>query len=415
MGTNCPCREKARFVANIWHLDTAAADSRDKITGFSNCARKAMQVRCKLAIELGFMRPLRMRVYLQVLMFSICLSSESLAQRPVPTSTYTLHAYKEPRPWSLGEIPLPPSTVLAITPAGALLVLIPQPERKWLLKELIGWSTLTPKEKSLAVGGSHVGPDEDVWITGDLTVSRDGRYVVVRITTRRRLSKPDVFDVEASVTVVDLNTFSIRDKRTTTDPLIAGAQWFLTKDNLLVSNAITGLPRTNQQSTSAVTENYHAAVLDLPDLKSAGTCSYTKFLEFDGSRWRTEEEKTTNVKCAAVLQAANVETVNDLPGENGLVVKLAKELHAPSNCSITNVSDDQRFALYDCSEGHQAWDAVITTSRSLLVLSTANSTAALSIALRVKQPTVATLATADNQQYLILVREGIKVEAYRVP
>lgn len=336
-----------------------------------------MRVRYRLAIELGFMRPLPMRVYLQVLMFSICLSAECLAQSPVPQFTHTLNAQKEPRPWSLGEIPRPPSTALALTPAGALLVLIPQPERKWVLKELVGWSTLAPEERSLAVSGSYVGPDEDVWITGDLTVPTDGRYVVIRITTRRRPSKPDVFDAEAYVVVVDLNTFSIKDKRTTMDPLIAAAQWSLTKDNRLVSNALIRVTRTNQQSTSAVTENYDAAVLGVPDLKSAETCSYTKSLEFDGSRWRTTEEKTTNVKCAAVLQAANVATVNDLPRENSFV-RLAKRLNAPSNCSITNKSEDERFALYDCSEGHQAWDTVITTSRSLSVLSTANSTAVLS-------------------------------------
>jgi hypothetical protein len=358
-----------------------------------------------------------MRFDLQILMFSmfsICLSAECLAQRPVPKFIHTLNAQEEPRPWSLGETPLPPSTVLAITPTGALLVLIPQPERKWVLKELIGWSTLAPEERSSAVSGSYVGPDEDVWITGDLTVPTDGRYVVVRITTRRRPSKPDVFDAEASVVVVDLNTFSIKDKRTTADPLIAAAQWSSTKDNRLVSNALIRTTRTNQQSTSAVNENYVAAVLGVPDLKSAETCSYTKSLEFDGSRWRTDEEKTTSVECAAVLQAANVATVNGLPGENSLV-GLAKRLNAPSNCSITNISEAERFALYDCSEGHQAWDTVITTSRSLSVLSTASSTVVLSIPLKVKQPTVATFATIQKHQYLILVRDGIKVEAYRVP
>lgn len=377
------------------------------------CGR-AMRVRCRLSIEPGFMRPLRMRVYLQVLMFCIGLTVECLAQSPVPQFTHTLSAQKEHRPWSLGEIPLPPSTVLAVTPSGALLVLIPQPERKWVLKELIGWSTLAPKERSLAVSSSHVGLDEDVRITGDLTVSTDGKYILVRITKHRRPSKPDVFDAEASVVVVDLDTFSIKVERTTTDPLIATAQWSMTKDNRLVSNALIRVTRTTEQSTSAVIENYDAAVLGVPGLKSLETCSYTKSLEFDGSRWRTDEENTNNVECAAVLQAANVTTVNDLPGDTSLV-RLAKRLNAPSKCSITNISEDERFALYDCSESHQAWDTVITTSRSLLVLSTANSTAVLSIPLKVKQPSVATFATAEKNQYLILVRDGIKLEAYRVP
>ncbi len=354
-----------------------------------------------------------MRIHLQFLIISMCICAQGLAQGPVPASTYTLHAQKERREWSFGEIPTPPSTVLATTPAGALLVLIPQPQRNWVLKELRGWSTQTPREQSLAVS-SDAPRDGDVWITGDLIVTRDGRYAIVRITSRRRSSDTASFDVQATVTLVDLHAFSILYRRTTTEPLIAGAQWSLTKDDLLISNALTKRFRMNKQSTSPVTDSYEAAILNLPDLKPSESCAYTEVLEFhEGRGWRTEEEKTAELKCANVLQAAKVAFVSGLPGEN-IASKLAKELHAPPNCSITDVSDDGRFALYDCSEGHQAWDTVITTSRSLLVLSTVGSASVLSITLKVKQPTIATLATAEGQQYVVLVRDGINVEAYRV-
>jgi hypothetical protein len=186
-----------------------------------------------------------MRILLQFLIISICFCARCHAQGPAPASTYTLHARKEPSEWSLGEIPTPPSTVLATTPAGALLILIPQPERKWVLKELKGWSTQTPQEQSLAVG-SDAPRDGDVWMTGDLIVTRDGRYALVRITSRRRSSDATSFEVQASATVVDLHAFSIVYTRTTTEPLIAGAQWSLTKDNLLISNALTKSSRINK-------------------------------------------------------------------------------------------------------------------------------------------------------------------------
>jgi hypothetical protein len=155
--------------------------------------------------------------------------------------------------------------------------------------------------------------------------------------------------------------------------------------------------------------------LDLPDLKASDACNYTKVLEFHNgsSGWQTKEEETANLKCAGVLKAAKIATVNDLPGENS-AVKFAKELHAPPSCNITNVTDDGRFALYDCSEGHQAWDMVITTSRSLLVLSTASGASVLSVTLKPKQPTIATLVTVESHQYLVVVRDGIMVEAYPV-
>lgn len=315
--------------------------------------QRGLAIRC--------MGPFPIRVYLRFLTLSVWLSSVCFGQSPARTFTYTLHAQKEPHPWSLGEIPLPPSTVLATTPAGALLVLIPQPERKWVLKELTDWYAQTPKEQSLAIGGSRVGRDGDVWISGDLTVTRDGRYAFVRITTRRRSTKPQVFNVEASLTTVDLNTFSVVGSRITTDPLIAGAQWFLTADNVLVSNALTKRVRISDQSTSPVADSYQAAVLDLPDLRISEACDYTKVLEFhDGSGWQTKEEETANPKCAGVLKAAKVGTFKDLPGEN-IAVKFAKELHAPPSCNIIKLTDDGGFALYECSEGHQAWDMVITT------------------------------------------------------
>lgn len=214
---------------------------------------------------------------------------------------------------------------------------------------------------------------------------------------------------------MDLNTFTAVNSRITSDPLIAGAQWSLTGDNVLISNVLTKRVRTNEQSTSSVTDSFQADVLEFPAMKASNTCNYTKVLEFhDGSGWQTEEEETANLKCAAVLKAAKVATVNDLPGENS-VAKFARELHAPRSCNITNVSDDGRFALYDCSEGHQAWDTVIRTSRSILVLSTASNKSALSVTLKPKQPTVATLATAERKPYVIVLRDGISVEAYRVP
>jgi hypothetical protein len=42
----------------------------------------------------------------------------------------------------------PPETVLALTNEGALLVLIPQYDRKWVLKRLAGWNKPFPREET---------------------------------------------------------------------------------------------------------------------------------------------------------------------------------------------------------------------------------------------------------------------------
>jgi hypothetical protein len=81
------------------------------------------------------------------------------------------------------------TTAFAATPSGALLVLIPQPERKWVLKQLSDWGTPVPKEQTIAIGEA-AGRAEVAWYTGDLTVTRDGNYALIRIASFRRKSDP---------------------------------------------------------------------------------------------------------------------------------------------------------------------------------------------------------------------------------
>src|SRR4029077_4498949 len=177
----------------------------------------------------------------------------------------------------------PPSTLLTVTPAGTLLVLIPQPERKWVLKQLISWSTTTPKELTLEIA-SDVERDGQAWITGDLIVTRDGNYALIRIASHRGSSESDVLQVEATVILVDLRSFNIIYKRTTLDPLIARGQWYLANDDALISNAITKRSHAKSKGFLTVTDNYEAAALNLPDLKTSASCDYTKVLEFSDGR-----------------------------------------------------------------------------------------------------------------------------------
>jgi hypothetical protein len=357
-----------------------------------------------------------MGVWLRFSILSIYIPLLCVALAPHPAFTYTLHAQKEPRGWSLVEIPAPPSTLLAVTPAGTLLVLIPQPERKWVLKQLISWTTPTPKELTLDIA-SDVERDGQSWITGDLIITKDGNYALIRIASHRASSDADILQVEASIILVDLRSFSIIYKRTTLDPLIARGQWYLANDDALISNAITKRSHAKSKSLLTVTDNYEAAALNFSDLKASASCAYTKVLEFRDGRsvYRTEEGKNVGDGCAKVVQAADVASIDDLPG-GGALQKVAKTLNSSPNCGITGVSNSGRFALYQCAVSHETdWDTVKTTSHSMLVLSTTNNATVLSMALKIKQPTAASFATQDGQEYVLLLRDGINLEAYRLP
>jgi hypothetical protein len=361
------------------------------------------------------MRTFQMRIYLQFLILSICFSAHCFAQGPQPTFTYTLHAQKEPRVWTLIEVPAPPSTVLTVTPLGALLVLIPQPERKWVLKQLTGWSTPTPKEQTLAIAGGAVG-DEDVWITGELTVTSDSN-ALIRIEASRRSSDPDTRDVEASIISIDLHTFKILYRRDTTDPLIAGAQWHLAKDGLLISISRPKRSRVKTKKVFTVNDSYEAAALSLPDLRASASCQYTEMLELveGNNQWTKERGKVAPVDCANVLGAAGVESIDELPGRDAFP-RVVDAPTFPPNCGATNVSSDGHLVLYQYSCGHPTnWDTYETISRSVVVLSPANGATVFSMPLKINQPIASRLATTDNQHYLVLLRQGIHLEGYRLP
>jgi hypothetical protein len=357
-----------------------------------------------------------MREWFYFAIISACFSMDCVAQAPPPTSTYTFQARKQPRGWSLVESPTPPSTALAVTPSGALLVLIPQPERKWVFKQLSSWSTPLPKEQTIVIGEA-ASRNGEAWYAGNLTVTRDGNYALIRIASSRHSYGADHYarDAEAVIILVDLHAFSIIYRRTTADPLIAGAQWQLAKDGLLISKAVTRRSRTKTQNQVAATDDYQVAALSFPDLKPSASCHYTKLLKTGGTEWFTEKEKTALVNCDDVLQAAGVASLDELPG-NEILPTQARTVNAPPKCGVTRVSDDGRYTLCECSDSHPTpWDTVKTTSRSVLVLTTANSATVLSIALKVQVPIITTLADAGGRQYLLLLQDGIKLEVYRLP
>jgi hypothetical protein len=236
-----------------------------------------------------------MSKYLCLSIISTFVAMASLSQPRSPCSSYTLHAQKEPAPWSLIETLTSASSVLTITPDNALVVLIPQPHKKWVLKRLTSWSIL-------------------------------------------------------------------------------------------------------------------------PDLKPTSSCHCNVVREFrDGSNgWENQTDKDANADCAAILEAADISSVDTLPGADHTRDRVAKLLKF--GCWITDVSKDEKFALYICTTSHaSAWDTVKIDFRACVVLSVADGKTVVSIPLPFRQPIAAALARADGQEYLLLLRDGIKLETYRLP
>lgn len=353
------------------------------------------------------------RLHLFVLL--LFLGTIAIAQTPVPDTRYTLHAQKEPRGFSLIPTIAPPSTVIAMTPENGLLVLIPQPNDQWVLKRLTDWDTKAPHEQTLAITGEST-QENDVWIVADLTVNPDGNYLIVRINYRHGAIDSNRRNRRAGVILVDLRTFSIVSRRITTDPLLADSEFHFNKGSLLITKGLAKRLQVKSPALLTLTDTYEAAALNLPEMHPSNACHYNDVSELrdGGSGWTKPISKDVSDGCTALLAIAGVSMVQDLPGSDHIPDRVAKPLN-PS-CIVVDVSKGEKFALYSCVTSHfTAWDTVKTTSRSRGVLSVADRKTVVSIPLPFNQPITATLAAAGGHDYLLLLRDGIKLETFRLP
>jgi hypothetical protein len=205
-----------------------------------------------------------MRLRLPLLALFVAPVVVCRGQAPPPTSTYFLHAQKEPRNgFSLVPTITLPQSVVVMTPNDDFLALIPQPDTEWVLKRVTGWHTHSPQEQTLKLGqDSFQTPDR--YTHADLTVREDGRYVVVRITSQKGGIRPAGRDWMSVVFVIDLTTYTTASRHNTGEPSIAGGQWAFGKDGLLVSIGLASRTTAKTPGSTTVTEAYEASTFELP-------------------------------------------------------------------------------------------------------------------------------------------------------
>jgi hypothetical protein len=93
-------------------------------------------------------------------------------------------------------------------------------------------------------------------------------------------------------------------------------------------------------------------------------------------------------------------------------------MFAGPTCRISDKSADSVYMLYACRTAYVDFDGMldITTSRKLTVLKIPGGQPALEVPLpHNSRPYPALLANAVGHTWLLLLREGINLEIYRVP
>jgi hypothetical protein len=335
------------------------------------------------------------------------------AQTPVPAASYKLHAEKE------SYSPSRPSALLHLLPDQALLVLIPQPEHKWLLKRLTAWDASNPKEETLAFD-SQTPSDGDSWYE-DIKVNPAATYAVIRLQSFTRNENTTPLNSTAFFVLVDLRSFTIASKRSTTDPLIAASNWSFVKTGMLIASAMTGRTMTptkpkNGRSYETITDSYEAAALTLPDFTPTMRCRYTLFLDHRAGSTRSDRYLSKEDGCAPLVAIAGVPSAENLP--DGPPRPIPYAALAGPTCDLGDESPSGDFALYGCRTGHDYMDGMIVTtdSRNLTILAIPEGKPTLSVPLPHNlKPYPALLANANGHTWLLLLRDGIKLETYRIP
>jgi hypothetical protein len=305
--------------------------------------------------------------------------------------------------------------MLVATPDNALLILIPQTGGEWVLKRLSGWETRHPQEQTLIIKGNPHS-NKDMSVTTDLVLDPHGAYLLVRIDSRLGATDSPNRIREAVINVIDLHSFTIISRRITADPLLACSQWHLSKNGRLISKSVATRLSAKTPSLNIVTDAYDSAELSLPDLTPTMTCHYSQVSEIsaNGSGWTKPTAKNVGDGCAALLRSAAVSSLEDLPGHDEETPINLSKIAAPDRL-ILNVNREKTLAVVECRTGHSFMDGEIfaTRSRWITVLSIPDGRQVFYLPLPHNwKPILGIIASANGQNYLIILRDGVKIETY---
>jgi hypothetical protein len=344
------------------------------------------------------------RAQFAVLVLSLAITSQ--AQKPVPVATYTLHTQKllkgdngVPYGWAIG-------------PENSLLVLLPQTDGQWVLKKLKSWETLTPADDKLIIASET--PKLQKWASAKLTVSPSGKYLIIRI------DRPDNGKVVTILALVDLHSFTLISRQMTNDPLLrAFSEWKLIQDDHLLANYFSERDPSDPLLPYGTTR-WVAGEFSLPDLNPTLVCNYSTTQGNDTVSSPVERNYIANSQeCLALLDFEKVSSIKELVAFAHINERF--ERLAGADCQPANViANEDRFAIYKCGKAHAEDFAdglfYYQTSNVLKVVTIPEGKPLLSVPVGfVSRKTEGLLANANGHDYLIVFRDGTKLETYRLP
>lgn len=316
-----------------------------------------------------------------------------------------------------------PSPELDITSDQALLVLLPQQKNQWLFKRITDWNTASPKEETISF---TLSPSQKrVLITEDLKVDSQQHFAVILLHFFGKVTRDGKRDRSAGIVIIDLHSFKIVSQQNTADPFLASSDWEFAENSTVIANArmetieTPAKPKFDCCSYETLSDRYKAAALSLPSLEPSMQCEYTRFLDHRSDKTsRTWQLIDVSDGCAQLIALAHVLAADDLPDSDYRPKPEPYAKLAGPNCLIEDKSHDLKYALYDCRTENAFMDEmiVIGRTRDLVVLQIPGGQHALNVPLPHNlNPYPALLANVDSHEWLLLLRDGINLEIYRVP
>lgn len=320
----------------------------------------------------------------------------------------------------------PPVTVIATTAdRSGLFALIPQEHGRWELQRLKAWRTGSPRVESMTFDGD-VSKNRLDYVRGGMIASPDGRYLMVRIfvlDTRQ-------WKRSAVVLLIDLHKFTVVWRRMVDDPLVADARWRFVDAGTVI--AVAGPPPTHQghpviklmvsqdilRMNPVSPGKHEAGVLSFPNLEATSRCSYAIRKEdqsADGAQASSGRFVLDGDGCVGVLKAAHVSSFSQLPGLRELQELVGQPFG--QGCEFEDRNATSELTLSNCRQGwvHKADDFRMHEEDEKVTRSSSSGVdEVLSVALKPWEDYSAVLASADGHDFLVLLREKLRIEAYEI-
>ena len=290
------------------------------------------------------------------------------------------------------------------SPDNSLVVSFGRPDGQWTVQRITGWETPTPHVETVTFTDKY--PQRYLANFGEPVLDPTGKYLVIRPGFREVRDAAGREVREASVAVIDLRTFSLVFTAQARGNLESGDLFFARNGTLILSNW-----HINAEFL------HESTVLSLPNLEPIASCKYNLPRTKTDSSLVLAQLAELSADCAVVMKRSGATT--ELQLETGKEASSDNDARATKlGCEPVVQNAAGSLELRRCGKDYFTDDDglfCLTLWSALKVFTIPEGKEIFSLPIRFSDSKSSGIfSRADGNDYL-LVRRGLKVEAYRMP